>query len=111
MGLLPPPHARPSRAHIVERLYPAALLVLFSVADLITTHALQVRGGTELNPVGRWLIGHGVLGQAKFIAVAALAGLLTLARPHRWIVHALWFVAGIYAAVIGIHLAQLLTSR
>lgn len=108
LRLLPAPELRPTREHLVERVYPAAMLVALSVADLITTRALQVRGGIEINPVGRWLIGHGVLAQAKLVAVIFLAVALVLARPRRWIPHALWFVAGIYAAVIGIHLAQLL---
>jgi hypothetical protein len=109
LRLLPAPELRPGREHLLERLYPAALLVILSVADVVTTRALQSRGGIEVNPVGRWLIGHGLLGQAKFAAIALLASLLVLARPRRWIPHALWFVGGIYTAVIGIHLAQLLT--
>jgi hypothetical protein len=107
--LLPPPDLRPSRADVLERLVPVVLLVALSVADLITTRALQSRGGTELNPVGRWLIGHGALAEAKLVAVVFMAGLAMLARSRRWIAHALWFVAGIYASVIGIHIAQLLT--
>jgi hypothetical protein len=107
--LLPPPELRPARADVLDRLIPVVLLVALSVADLITTRALQARGGTELNPVGRWLIGHGALAEAKLVIVSAMAGLALLARSHRWIAHALWFVAGIYAAVIGIHIAQLLT--
>ena len=94
---------------MLDRLVPVVLLVALSVADLVTTRVLQARGGTELNPVGRWLIGHGALGEAKLVAVACMAGLAMLARSRRWIAHALWFVAGIYAAVIGIHIAQLLT--
>jgi hypothetical protein len=107
--LLPPPDLRPSRADVLDRLVPVVVLVALSVADLITTRVLQARGGTELNPVGRWLIGHGALAEAKLVAVVFMAGLAMLARSRRWIAHALWFVAGIYAAVIGIHIAQLLT--
>jgi len=107
--LLPPPELRPSRADMLDRLIPVVLLVALSVADLVTTRVLQSRGGTELNPVGRWLIGHGALAEAKLVAVGCMAGLAMLARSRRWIAHALWFVAGIYAAVIGIHIAQLLT--
>ena len=107
--LLPPPELRPSRADMLDRLVPVVLLVALSMADLVTTRRLQSRGGTELNPVGRWLIGHGALAEAKLVAVVFMAGLAMLARSRRWIAHALWFVAGIYAAVIGIHIAQLLT--
>ncbi|MBV8960716.1 MAG: hypothetical protein JOZ37_03255 [Actinobacteria bacterium] len=109
LRLLPPPELRPTRADVLDRLIPVVLLVALSVADLITTRALQARGGVELNPVGRWLIGHGALAEAKLIVATGMAGLALLARSRRWIAHALWFVAGIYAAVIGIHIAQLLT--
>jgi hypothetical protein len=108
LRLLPPPQLRPGRAEVLRRLYPAALIALLSSADLVTTRALQSRGGIELNPVGRWLIGHGVLGGAKLLALAAIAVLLPLARPRSWIVNALWFVAGVYAAIITLHVVQLL---
>jgi hypothetical protein len=93
---------------LVERLWPMALLLALNGADLLTTHALLARGGVELNPVGRVLISHGALGQAK-LAVPIAAGLLLVVRPRRWITNALWYIAGIYTAVIGIHLAQLVT--
>lgn len=106
LRLLPPPELRPTRAQLLERLWPMALLLALNAADLLTTHALLSKGGVELNPVGRVLISHGALGLAK-LAVPIAAGLLLVVRPRRWITNALWYIAGIYSAVIAIHLAQL----
>jgi hypothetical protein len=83
------------------------LIAALSVADVITSSWMRARHGTELNPIAGWLLDHGLLELAKLVAVGSVAGLLHRARAAAWIMPAVWFVAGIYTAVITLHLWQL----
>lgn len=90
-----------------DRLIPLIAIAILSLADVVTTDRLAELGGTEINPVGRWLLENGWLLSAKLVAVAGLAGLVTRAQPRRWIPIALWSVAGIYSVLIVVHVWQL----
>jgi hypothetical protein len=95
--------AAPDRARVVG----VAVIAALSAADVITSSWLRGRSGVEVNPIAGWLIAHGALELAKLTAVGAVAILLHRARPWPWVMPAVWFVAGIYAAVISFHLLQL----
>jgi hypothetical protein len=92
------------------RMAGVTLIAVLSVVDVITSSWLRSRNGTELNPIAGWLINHDLLELAKLVAVGSVAGLLHRARPAAWIMPAVWFVAGIYTAVITLHLWQLASS-
>ena len=109
---VPPPieSTRPLRwSDLPDRLIPLVVIAILSLADVVTTDRLAELGGTEINPVGQWLLENGWLLSAKLVAVAALAGLVTRAQPRRWIPLALWAVVGVYSVVIVVHVWQLTT--
>jgi hypothetical protein len=93
-----------------KRMAGAVVIAVLSLADVITSAWLQRMGGTEVNPVGRWLIDHGLLAGTKVAAVLVVVLLLRRARPAPWVVPGVWFVAGLYAAIIGLHLLQLASA-
>lgn len=83
----------------------AALLVVLNVADVAITRAALQAGASELNPVARWFIEHGVLAYGIKAAVPALVLLVALApraRARIDVVHvaAIWTVVGIYLMVV-----------
>ena len=51
-----------------------AFLIVVSVADIATTQAALWHGAVELSPLGRHIVGHGLLAMAtaKFVAAAAV---------------------------------------
>ena len=95
------------RTDVVGRRAAIVAIACLSVLDVVTTSWLRSKGGVEMNPVAGWLIANGLLVVAKLVAVGAVAVLLHRARARPWITPVVWFVAGIYAAVISLHLLQL----
>jgi hypothetical protein len=99
--------AAPDRA---VRMAGVALIAALSVVDVVTSSWLRSRNGVEINPIAGWLIAHDLLGVAKLIAVGTVAFLLHRARAATWVTTAVWFVAGIYATIISLHVWQLGSS-
>jgi hypothetical protein len=85
-----------------------AVLAVLQVADVALTWALLANDGTELNPVGRALLGSGVAVVAKFSILAVLL-VLARARPvvRMGFVCGVWAVTGIYVAVVAMNLYSL----
>ena len=95
------------RRHRDVRLLAVALLVLLNVADLVTTNAFLDAGVPEGNPLGEFLISRGWVGWVKAGILLALT-LRILQRPPRLgTTAALWFVTGVYAAVVLVNLMVL----
>jgi hypothetical protein len=86
---------------------PLAVLLVFNIADVVTTHRILGLGGRELNPVAGWLLANGWLVVSKLVLVAVIAVLATLAPARRWIVSSLWLMTAFYGAIIAFHVIQL----
>jgi hypothetical protein len=86
---------------------PVLLLAICNLADVATTHRLLSMGATEMNPVAGWLIQNGALLFAKMAIVLVIGVAVLKAPPRRWILPALWTVAGLYAGIISFHLVEL----
>jgi len=86
----------------------AVSILVLNVLDVLTTHTMLARGGTEMNPVSARLIEIGILPHTKislaaFIAVASLA-----AAGHRRVSNLLMMVACFYLVVVAGNSLQLI---
>jgi hypothetical protein len=91
------------RRHRQARLAGVALLVLLNVLDIITTKAFLDAGLAEGNVVGALFIESGTIAYVKGGLLLALAWRVVKAPPRVGTSCALWFVVGVYAAVITIN--------
>ena len=96
--------ARRRRAVIIG----LGVLAVLQAADVKLTWELLANNGSELNPVGRVLIGTGAAIFAKFSVLAVLLALALSRRPVRLgFVCGVWAVTGIYVAVVAINFYSL----
>lgn len=77
----------------------AGALVVFQVADVVTTHRLLATGYHELNPLAGLLITAGWLLVAKLALSTGLLVRFTQVRPSVPMVCATWMVVGAYFAI------------
>jgi hypothetical protein len=97
------------REHLLRSLCVVALLV-FNVADVLTTQLMLARGGIEMNPLSAWLIDQGALAHTKISVVAFIAVAAAAASARRQVSTALAVVAGIYLAVVASNTVQLVLA-
>ena len=97
------------RRHRQARLAGVALLVVLNVLDLVTTKAFLEAGLSEGNLVGALFIESGTIAYVKALLLLALAWRVVKAPPRVGTSCALWFVVGVYAAVITINTLALRT--
>ena len=98
---------RAPRAVTVARLGACFLILVLNVLDVLTTRHLLGLGASEANPAARWLLANGALDTLKILAPVALAAVMPLAPPKRWITSGLWTVAAVYTVVVTINLVNL----
>ena len=89
------------------RLVALVLLVALNLADIVTTEAFLDAGVEEANPVGGFLISHGLMAWVKLTLLALLGIRLAQTPPRIGTTCAMWFVVGIYACVIAVNLQAL----
>lgn len=96
----------------------ASLLLTLSMCDAAATLILLGRGGEELNPAMRFLLGHGVWAflLGKFALTAAGIGVVLVAQFHYLlggllrVGHLLTVVTAIYVLLIGYEVVLLVRS-
>jgi hypothetical protein len=88
------------------RMWLTLALLTFNIVDVLSTRAVLVRGGTELNPVASKLMAGDHLLVAKLF-MCVLLGLLSLRVPKRWVTPALASVTFVYGIVAAGNLIQL----
>jgi hypothetical protein len=98
---------RSPRSVTSARLGACVLILFLNVLDVLTTHHLLGLGASEANPAARWLLANGALDTLKILAPVALAAVMPLAPPKRWITTGLWTVAGVYTVVVTINVVNL----
>ena len=90
----------------------AALLVILSVADILTTNRILARGGHEANPFMAWLMA--ILGPqwmvAKVLATAVIAFWLVADWEHRLAKVAMAAAIGLSMLFVGWNLVMILWS-
>ena len=84
----------------------SALLVL-NLLDIVTTAAFLDAGVAEGNPIAAAGIEAGWIGMAKAGLLLGLGVRVLNGRPRLSTTCALWFVAGVYAAVVCVNVAAL----
>jgi hypothetical protein len=89
------------------RLVGLVALVVLNVADLVTTRAFLAAGADEANPLGRMLLGRGVMPYAKGAILLALGWSVARARPKVSTTCAIWFVVGVYTTAIVVNFTVL----
>jgi hypothetical protein len=84
------------------------LLAVLQAGDLLVTNALLAKDGSELNPLGRALLGSGGAALAKFGILALLTAVVIHRRVTRLgLVCAVWAVTGIYVGVVAMNVYSL----
>lgn len=91
------------RRHRRARLAGIALLVVLNVLDLVTTKAFLDAGLSEGNVVGALFIESGTIAYVKGLLLLALAWRVVKAPPRVGTSCALWFVVGVYTAVVTVN--------
>jgi hypothetical protein len=91
------------RRHRQARMAGVVLLVFLNVLDLVTTQRFLDAGLSEGNVVGALFIESGTIGYVKGFLLLALAWRVVKAPPRVGTSCALWFVVGVYAAVVTIN--------
>jgi hypothetical protein len=86
-------------------------LVVLNIADLITTRAFLSVGAEEANPLGRVLLGRGVMPYVKGAILLGLGWSAARARPKLTTTCAIWFVVGVYTTAIVVNLTVLAQAR
>lgn len=93
--------ARPDR----RSFFPAALYLLFGIADLFFSLMAFQFGVAEGNPFMAWLVTHGLFIPGKILLSFLVTGLMVVvysaARRWRWTV---WSGVGLMGAVVAYHM-------
>ena len=85
-----------------------ALLTVLNVADIITTHAVLRRGGTETNPLMRSIVDNTTHASViKLLILCAVAALISRTEVSGRIVWTLATVTALYCGVVTWNLAVL----
>lgn len=99
--------ASEAERHRLARVIGLALLIVLNALDIISTQMFLERGLQEGNPLADALIQDGSIGWVKSFLLLVLGIRVLNARPRLATTCALWFVTGIYAAVVSINFAGL----
>ena len=91
------------RRHRQARVAGVALLVALNILDLLTTRAFLEAGLAEGNVIGAMFIESGTIALVKAALLLGLAWRVVKAPPRLGTSCALWFVVGIYAAVVTVN--------
>jgi len=86
----------------------AVALLLLNLADVLSTRTVLAMGGTEVNPLSRWLIDQGLLAPVKVLIVGFVAVAAHAASTRRQVSAALGAVVAIYAGVVASNVLQIL---
>ena len=99
--------ATEAERHRLARVIGLALLIVLNLVDLISTGMFLERGLEEGNPVACALIQDGSIGWVKSGLLLLLGVRVLASRPRLATTCALWFVTGLYAAVVAVNLSAL----
>lgn len=102
--------ASEAERHRLARVIGLALLIVLNALDIISTQMFLERGLQEGNPLADALIQDGSIGWVKSFLLLVLGIRVLNARPRLATTCALWFVTGIYAAVVSINFAGIALS-
>ena len=100
------PHGELQRAAMAA----LVLLLVLNVADVGLTRVLLSRGASEMNPIAEALLSSNGALLAKLAIVVLLAVRLVRHGPRVITLCALWTVVGVYALVVVLNGAQLLST-
>ena len=81
-------------------LFAIGALVVFNVADVVTTHMLLVHGAVEANPLSSLLLASRSLLWVKLGLLAVLGFKVVYSRPRLGVMGVACFAAGIYATAV-----------
>ena len=93
--------------HRLVRVIALSALIVLNLLDIVTTSAFLQAGVPEGNPIAAAGIEAGWIGMAKAGLLLALGVRILNAKPRLSSTCALWFVTGVYAAVVAVNLTAL----
>ena len=93
--------------HRLVRVIALSALIVLNLLDIVTTSAFLQAGVPEGNPIAAAGIEAGWIGVAKAGLLLALGVRILNVKPRLSSTCALWFVTGVYAAVVAVNVAAL----
>ena len=93
--------------HRLVRVIALSALIVLNLLDIVTTSAFLQAGVPEGNPIAAAGIEAGWIGMAKAGLLLGLGVRVLNGRPRLSTTCALWFVTGVYAAVVFVNMAAL----